>query len=313
MEALMKSVAEELVEKVQLETRAENILKILAARGLRVSSRARQRILSCQDPDTLDRWFTRAVHATKTAEVFSKLPLSYDQGKGKRPAHHRASIQPNRNEGFPPIKLPSGAVVQLRRCSDEFFGKAAALIMPIRIDFLLLMDLCGYMNHKLGLPQMYAVLTTLTGPSGKFYDKWKGAFNFSFKLTVRRGAREFRYLLCLMNYRSQVEPNLFRVQKPGESYSRHTYHAPFDDEFSEDDITRTLNNIYTYLAIYLKIMPKWTTPFVKGVESEHILFGYDPRVGDFFEESYPGWEDYQAALERWRTVIPPEVPTLEDW
>jgi hypothetical protein len=85
-EALMKSVAEELTEKArveertkvrvetQVEERAKYILKILAGRGVHVSSRARQRILSCRDPDTLDRWLTRAVHATSTAEVFDKLP-----------------------------------------------------------------------------------------------------------------------------------------------------------------------------------------------------------------------------------------------
>jgi hypothetical protein len=74
----MKSVAEELTEKVRVATRvatqAEYLLKILAARGIHVSSRARQRILSCQDPDTLDRWLIRAVHATRAAEVFDKLP-----------------------------------------------------------------------------------------------------------------------------------------------------------------------------------------------------------------------------------------------
>jgi hypothetical protein len=81
-EALMKSVAEELTEKVRVETQvatrvetqAKDILKILAARGIRVSSQARQRILSCQDPDTLDRWLTRAARATRAAEVFDKLP-----------------------------------------------------------------------------------------------------------------------------------------------------------------------------------------------------------------------------------------------
>jgi hypothetical protein len=70
----MKSVAEELTEKARVEERTKYILKILTARGIRVSSRARQRILSCRDLDTLDRWLTRAARATRAAEVFDKLP-----------------------------------------------------------------------------------------------------------------------------------------------------------------------------------------------------------------------------------------------
>lgn len=93
-EVLMKSVADELMEKGEeiglqkglkqgrdegrvegrVAERAESILKLLAVRGIRVSSQARQRILACQDLATLDRWFTRAVQATTASEIFDELP-----------------------------------------------------------------------------------------------------------------------------------------------------------------------------------------------------------------------------------------------
>lgn len=81
-EVLMKSVAEEIEEvalqrgrfEAQVQTRAEDILKILAVRGLQVSSKARQRILACRDLPTLDQWFVRAVQATSVSEVFDELP-----------------------------------------------------------------------------------------------------------------------------------------------------------------------------------------------------------------------------------------------
>lgn len=210
---------------------------------------------------------------------------------------------------FPPIELPSGGVVELHRCDDRFAYKASELSMPIELRGWRLMAL----SHRLGLPQIYAALTALTGPSGELYDDWKGAFSFSFKVTVRRGDREFRYLLLLMNFRSWVKPSLYRVQRPGESYDRSRFHAPFDDEFSEADITYVFNFIEGFLGGYLETMPRWTTPFVKEVKSNLILFGYDPKAGDFFEESYEEEDAYEAALERWRTLVPPEPSVLEEW
>ena len=130
---------------------------------------------------------------------------------------------------------------------------------------------------------------------------------------MRRGDSESRYLLRLVNYRSGVDPLLYRVQKPGESYERNRYHRSFRDELSKRDISYVLNYIDGFLQGFLETMPRWTTPFVKEVRSNFILFGYDPKAGAFFEESYEEEEAYEAALERWRTLIPPEEPTLEDW
>ena len=49
--------------------RAEDVLRILTARGVRVDEAARQRILSCPDVATLDRWFERSLNATTLSEV----------------------------------------------------------------------------------------------------------------------------------------------------------------------------------------------------------------------------------------------------
>ncbi len=52
-----------------LQGRAEYVLRILTARGVQVDEPARQRILTCTDLATLDRWFDRALNATTLAEV----------------------------------------------------------------------------------------------------------------------------------------------------------------------------------------------------------------------------------------------------
>ncbi len=92
-EELMRSYAEELIEQgIQrgLERglqqgreegrkegltrgRAEAIVRILTARGVRVDEASRQRILSCTDIPTLDRWFDRALNATTLSEVLDDL------------------------------------------------------------------------------------------------------------------------------------------------------------------------------------------------------------------------------------------------
>jgi Putative transposase, YhgA-like len=80
-EELMRSWGEELIERGmqrglargRAEGRAEDVLRILAARGIHVTDEARQRILSCTDIPTLDRWFDRALKASTLSNVLGDL------------------------------------------------------------------------------------------------------------------------------------------------------------------------------------------------------------------------------------------------
>ncbi|WNG61797.1 Rpn family recombination-promoting nuclease/putative transposase [Archangium gephyra] len=80
-EELMRSWGEELMERGmrrgmargKAEGRAEDVLRILAARGFHVTDEIRQRILSCTDISTLDRWFDRALKASKLSNVLGDL------------------------------------------------------------------------------------------------------------------------------------------------------------------------------------------------------------------------------------------------
>ena len=49
--------------------RAEYVLRTLTVRGIQVDSQVRERILSCTDLATLDRWFERALGATTLDDV----------------------------------------------------------------------------------------------------------------------------------------------------------------------------------------------------------------------------------------------------
>ncbi|QRK11374.1 Rpn family recombination-promoting nuclease/putative transposase [Archangium violaceum] len=80
-EELMRSYGEELIERGRQQGReegqtlgrAEYVLRILTARGLHVDEAARQRILTCTDLATLDRWFDRALNAATLSDVLDDL------------------------------------------------------------------------------------------------------------------------------------------------------------------------------------------------------------------------------------------------
>ncbi|HYO67961.1 MAG TPA: Rpn family recombination-promoting nuclease/putative transposase [Archangium sp.] len=56
-------------EEGLLRGRAEDILRILTVRRVHVDEAARQRILTCSDVATLDRWFDRSLNATTLSDV----------------------------------------------------------------------------------------------------------------------------------------------------------------------------------------------------------------------------------------------------
>jgi predicted transposase YdaD len=83
-EELMRSYGEELIEQGRQQGlqqglarghakgRAEDVLRILAARRVYVHDEARQRILTCTDMATLDRWFDRALNARTLSDVLDE-------------------------------------------------------------------------------------------------------------------------------------------------------------------------------------------------------------------------------------------------
>lgn len=57
--------------KGKAEGKAESVLTLLDIRGVRLSKSLREKILSCTDPATLDRWLKNAISAASAADVFA--------------------------------------------------------------------------------------------------------------------------------------------------------------------------------------------------------------------------------------------------
>jgi hypothetical protein len=76
-EALMGTLSEEYFEQGRVEGlamgRSEGVLRILAVRGVSVDGKARQRIMSCTDLDTLALWLERAGTATHVSDALDGL------------------------------------------------------------------------------------------------------------------------------------------------------------------------------------------------------------------------------------------------
>ena len=51
--------------------KAESVLMLLETRGVPLNKSLRDKILSCDDPVTLERWFKKAISATSASEVFA--------------------------------------------------------------------------------------------------------------------------------------------------------------------------------------------------------------------------------------------------
>lgn len=65
-------VAESFRDEGRVESRAEDILRILEVRGVAVADDVRQRITACTDLAVLDVWFERAVTATTADAVLEE-------------------------------------------------------------------------------------------------------------------------------------------------------------------------------------------------------------------------------------------------
>ncbi|MEU5522578.1 hypothetical protein ABZ759_18430 [Streptomyces sp. NPDC047860] len=58
-------------QQLRAEGRAKDLLVLLGHRGVDVSDRDRERIVGCGDPDLLGLWFSKALTAKSTAEIFA--------------------------------------------------------------------------------------------------------------------------------------------------------------------------------------------------------------------------------------------------
>jgi hypothetical protein len=186
------------------------------------------------------------------------------------------------------------------RLADDEYYELDQNSLAIADDYGFYMAFYRFLEQRgdyLNFAQIYVALKQFSGESGACYDDWKGSFSFPFLLELKRGEKEFTYLLNIYNYRDSLYFGIRKPVKPDDSrYDRQIIHQPFEDEFSRKEINNFIIYFYSYLIGFFKaIRTTYDEFFYKRVDSNGILFGY--KDGEFFEEQYKSPEEYEKAVQ----------------
>ncbi|MDP2177643.1 MAG: hypothetical protein Q8K19_03950 [Methylicorpusculum sp.] len=142
------------------------------------------------------------------------------------------------------------------------------------------------------------------GPSGSWYDRYKGAFSFPFALRLLRKDTVIPYLLHVSCWRGSVEVCFYKIIPADETrYDTSIIHKPFDDELAERQMQVLVNFLMGFAVGFWtgtrRNKDKWEKlfpedkqqDFVKAIDSNCILFGCKDRR--LFQMCYSDRDEYE--------------------
>ncbi|PKM33845.1 MAG: hypothetical protein CVV06_20510 [Gammaproteobacteria bacterium HGW-Gammaproteobacteria-10] len=142
------------------------------------------------------------------------------------------------------------------------------------------------------------------GPSGNWYDCFKGAFSFPFALRILKNDAVIPYLINVNCWRGSVEFRFYKIIEADETrFDTSIIHKPFDDELSEQQMNVLANFLMGFAEGFWtakqrnkdkweKLFPEDTQQdFVKAIDSNYILFGF--KDGSFFQMCYSDQDEYE--------------------
>ncbi len=188
----------------------------------------------------------------------------------------------------------------LWRLTESEYSQLRSSSLPIKEDGLSLMEFMLYERYnpnRLTLPKAFLTLEHVFGKTSDFFDDWKGSFSFPLLLLVQKPVGQFFYLMRIHDHRGSLYYLLYRLLENGVGdYDVNVYHEPEELEFSRGEINDFISYLYRYLvSISKKICQPPIQPFLKHIDSNHILYGY--RNGEFFEEQIDSESEYKAAIQ----------------
>ena len=201
------------------------------------------------------------------------------------------------------IENIDNAHFSLLRLSDDEYFEYRRHTIPISSNSMMLYQLNRMKaDDTLNLAEFYVALKMLTGESGRCYDDWKSSFEFSFLMKIKKEKKEFEYMLSISDYRGNFEFAFYRCVEEESSLNGGSYHKPFDQEFSQNEIDQFILFFYGFLRGYLNSVQKhYDEPFLHTIDSNCVLFGYLNQ--EFFEEYYEDHEDYEKAVKSKRKEL----------
>lgn len=196
--------------------------------------------------------------------------------------------------------LECGKFHMLRISDAEYYDKWLHGL-PVREDYILLMDLSYYNEWSLG--EMLVSLESFFGKRGGPFDDWKGTFGFEFLLTVND---KFPYLFKVGDLKGSFFYTLYKISEK-QTPRLSTYINPIENEFSESQIRYFISYFYGFIHGYFKAIVKNTSiePFVNDIQCCNILYGY---WGDrFHQKQYESEEELDQHKEEISAIIQNEV------
>ncbi len=164
--------------------------------------------------------------------------------------------------------------------------------LPISRDWDFAIELDYLMINKtleLDLPRCYAALKTLFGESTTMFDDYKCSFGYPFLLDVYKNNRKNKYILNFTDLKGSFIFFIEKVLPRNElkKYDLITFHEPFDDEFSKEEIRGFKTWFIYYLVGFMKSYQEhYHEEFFRSIQEPHIVFGY--KSGNFFVEYFKG-------------------------
>ena len=189
-----------------------------------------------------------------------------------------------------------GQMYRLTRLSDCQDDDALDSLIAIK-------DFFGF--HDLDLAETYAVCRHLFGERGRGFDDWKGGFAFPLALDVPRAARRLAYVFRVVNHRSGVRYDLYRLVDPGDKRLWNpVYYRPVAAEFSRKEIDTFMTFFGGFLASQFEsLKTSWNERFLLTVESNLILYGFDGEK--FFTRQFHSHKAYDKTCG----VLAKRLPT----
>ncbi len=157
-------------------------------------------------------------------------------------------------------------------------------------------------DDKFFLPRFYAAMTYLTGEHDDFYDSYKGSYSFTFYLKVQKYGKISTYCYLPSHIRDYVEYPLYQIVPITDPRDPQYYCKPNDELFSDEEICDFTRRLYNYAFAHMRDTKHIPKSFVKGSDSNLLLFGYDGQ--EFFMNSYDNCDEYNQEKERLESVFP---------
>lgn len=187
-----------------------------------------------------------------------------------------------------------GKTYRLIRLNDNQFFQLYENSLSIAEDYIHLMYL--YRDGKIifsSFSRLYFALESLFGPSGKFFDDYKGSF--SFPLFICFENPETAYILNVYNVRTSMSFKIAKlIHSSDNRFDRNIIHQPFPD-FPRQEINHLIDYMAGFLSGYFESRSKYENQtFFGTVQSNLIVFGC--RDNQYFDDEYESQDEYDSAV-----------------